>query len=472
MILPLIPKRVHHSFMNGETQKYDVAIIGAGFCGTLVAVNLALSGIPLRVALIERNRVHGRGLAYGTGDYKHLLNVRADQMGAFPWDIGHFYRWVTANAASLTSANLGQPDPGAYMPRRLYGEYIQTLLKESLRQNPRMELLHDQVVRIIPNAGGFYFITGKNGLEAAAKSVVLAPGNFPPAAQAQTAPWYKNDAYSPEVLRELAEPGDVLIIGSGLTSLDVLATLEHTKKDGHIHVLSRRGLFPQVHQKHAASAPFLDASHLPTTTRDLVRQVREQIRQAEERGMDWRPVIDSMRPFHSLIWGNLPRNEQRRFLRHVQGLWDTHRHRCAPEIMQVKNRLEQEGRLTCHQGRIQKLNPESETVEIIYQPRRSMQPRKFRVARILNCTGPQSNYQKLGDPLIRQLLADDLLAPDPLNMGVCTDHLGTVQNGRGHAIPRLYTLGSNRRGGLYESIAVPELRVQAAEVARQILSHH
>jgi uncharacterized NAD(P)/FAD-binding protein YdhS len=209
---------------------------------------------------------------------------------------------------------------------------------------------------------------------------------------------------------------------------------------------------------------------LPRTASALCRRVVEELRQAAALGIDWRPVLDALRPFNQAIWTNLNVTEQRRFLRHLQPMWDTHRHRCAPEIIAVKERLEAEGRLICHQGFIQGYETKGEEVEVAYRPRGTVEPRKFCVRYVLSCTGPQGDYRKLNDPLVQHLLARNLLAPDPLGMGANTAEGGLLCNQAGNVINNLYTLGSTQKGRLYETIAVPELRSQAADLAIRLLA--
>ena len=114
---------------------YDVIIVGAGYSGTLVAVHLARAGANLRIALIERGKSAGRGVAYGTTDAKHLLNVRADQMGAFPDDVGHFYRWLRLHRSNLDAAGVTDLRPDAFIPRLVFGDYIQDLLREECERS-------------------------------------------------------------------------------------------------------------------------------------------------------------------------------------------------------------------------------------------------------------------------------------------------------------------------------------------------
>ncbi|HWY29103.1 MAG TPA: FAD-dependent oxidoreductase [Candidatus Acidoferrum sp.] len=455
--------------MNETINEYDVVIVGGGYSGTMVAVHLARAQRGLRVALIERAKTPGRGVAYGTTDPKHLLNVRADQMGAFPDDVGHFYRWLQRHPQNLAAAGIHDLRSDAFIPRLVFGDYIQDLLRDARALPGTLDLIQDEIIDLQQVKDGRFELTRKSGGKINAAHVVLAVGNFPPGEAGHNRPWMFNNPYAAEIHQQLAEPGDLLIIGTGLTSLDVLMTLEKTKREGKIHVISRRGLFPQPHKKAEPYPLFLDRHDLPKTTRELFRRVVLEIRQAASRGIDWRPVIDSLRPLHQTIWTQLEVVEQRRFLRHVQGLWDTHRHRCAPEIMATKLRLEAEGRLICHEGHIKDYVPQGEHIEVAYRPRGTDAVEKFHVRRILSCTGPQSDVRKLNDPLVRQLLTRNLLAPDALRMGASTAAGGLIRNQAGEVINGLYTLGSTQKGRLYESIAVPELRVQAADLAARLL---
>jgi uncharacterized NAD(P)/FAD-binding protein YdhS len=457
-------------------KQYDVAIVGGGFSGTMVAVNLARAQAGLRIVLVDRSKSVGRGVAYGTIDPKHLLNVPASDMGAFPDDIAHFYRWLQAHPGRLAAVGMREVRSDSFVPRMVFGDYIQDLLREARAQSGTLDVIHDEVIDVKRLDDDSFELAAKSGHTLKAARVVLALGNFPPGGAGQDTPgdrsWFLNNPYAPEVHAKLAEPGDVLIIGTGLTSLDLLLTLDKTKQGGKIHLLSRRGLFPQVHKKSAPYPRFLDAGNLPNTARLLFRRVARELRRTAAHGVDWRPVLDALRPLNQAIWANLNLIERRRFLRHVQPIWDAHRHRCAPEVMAVKNRLEAEGRLICHRGHIQGYQWTGKEVEVAWRPRGTDETRKLYVRYVLSCTGPQADYRKLNDPLVRRLLVRDLLAPDPLRMGANTAEGERVCNQEGEVIPGLYTLGSPQKGRLYESIAVPELRRQAAALAEALLAEN
>jgi uncharacterized NAD(P)/FAD-binding protein YdhS len=395
-------------------------------------------------------------------------------MGAFPDDIGHFYRWLERHPSNLVSAGVTDLRPDAYVPRLVFGDYIQDLLRQTCEISKGLDLIHDEIVDMTREDDGSFKLLSRQGNKLRGLQVVLALGNFPPGKnhgpdKTSDQPWFSNNPYSGETRAKLAEPGDILIIGTGLTSLDVLLTLAPIKQEGKIHILSRRGLFPQPHRKVAAYPAFFDFDHLPKTVRELLRRVRREVRTAAARGTDWRPVVDSIRPFNQAIWRNLGYIEQKRFLRHLRGFWDTHRHRCAPQVTAVKERLEAEKRLICHRGHILGYRPVENGVEVTYRPRGTQGKKTFAVRQVLSCTGPQSDYRKLDDPFVRHLLKRGLLAPDPLRIGAYTGQDGRLISQTGEPIDGLYTLGSPRIGFLYESIAVPELRGQAAALAKCIL---
>jgi uncharacterized NAD(P)/FAD-binding protein YdhS len=218
--LPRLSIAYHiRAIMNNELKApYDVVIVGSGYSGTMVAVHLARAQRGLRVALIDRSKTFGRGVAYGTTDPKHLLNVPADQMGAFPDDIGHFYRWLKAHPVNLDAAGIHELGPDAFIPRLLFGDYIQDLLREACALPGTLDIIRDEIVDLTRREGESFQLIGKSGSKLEAAQVVLALGNFPPgeAAQKEKGEWFMNNPYAAEVHAKLAEPGDILIVGTGL----------------------------------------------------------------------------------------------------------------------------------------------------------------------------------------------------------------------------------------------------------------
>ncbi len=462
---------------------YDVAIIGAGFSGSLTAVQL-LDGAggdhgPLSVALIERElSAFGRGVAYGTPCARHLLNVPAGKMGAYPDRPEDFLLWLQAHPEEPEAFGLGEVGAGNFVPRMLYGRYVAARLQEAeTAAGGRLRRIAGEAADIFPIDGcnGPLRIELADGRRLRARRAVLALGTFPPGdprlrdTRFHRSPRYLYSPWSAETHDRLAEPGDALILGSGLTGLDLLLTLKDRKRDGVLHVLSRHGLFPRPHRSGLAPRPaFLRSGELPPTPRAMLHVLRAEIRRAEAAGSDWRAVIDSLRPFTQEFWQGLNHTERCRFLRHLRALWEPHRHRAAPEALAVKEELERAGRLVCHRGRIERIVEVDggSALEVTFQPRGAQGTREVvRVGHVVNCTGPECNYHRLGDPLITNLFARGLARPDALVLGLDVTADGAVRNADGTVDGRLFTLGSPQKGRLLETTAVPELRAQARDLA-------
>jgi uncharacterized NAD(P)/FAD-binding protein YdhS len=455
----------------------DVAIIGAGFSGTMAAIHLLRqTDDRITVGLVERTAQFGRGLAYRTRDATHRLNVPAAKMGAFPDDIEGFYRWLQSRPEHLRAVGIHTLHQNAFVPRMLFGEYLEDLLAEAETVTPSLQKITDEAVDLVPLLNGSFRVEFSAAPPLIAGQVVLALGNFPPGdPPLKNRAFHQSDRYlvdpwSHETRCKLSEPGDVLVLGSGLTALDLLSSLSHSKSSGTIHVLSRRGLFPRPHLPVETYPPFIDPHHLPSSVRMLCRLIRQEIEHAKKEGKDWRAVIDSIRPFSQSIWKALSRDDRRRFLRHLKAFWEPHRHRVAPEVLAIKESLETRGRLCCYRGRAITIEEQQNQLEITFC--QAGESQILRVKYVINCTGPECNYHKLKDPLVVQLFARGLIVPDPLFLGLDVGTGGAILNLLGERVKNLYTLGSPQKGLLFETTAVPELRVQAKDLASRILKQY
>ncbi len=457
---------------NGDFH-HNVAIIGGGFAGAVTAAQLLRRAAgPISIALIERGDVPGCGVAYGTKFDGHLLNVPAQKMSAYPEDPDHFLRWAQANYHPSAKA-------GDFLPRRIYGQYVSSLLQEESRLRPgQFQCFKDEAVSVARARGGAE-IRLRSGRTIVAEKVVLALGNFAPSdphlpgkspasSRYVSNPWSKPLANSLEP-DSLESDRDVLLIGSGLTAIDVLIELFSRGFKGTVHMLSRRGLVPQTH-KAVASWPLFRSEHSPRTARGLLRLLRTQVEAAQIQGSDWRAVIDSLRPVTQEIWRSLPQAEQERFLRHLRPYWDVHRHRVAPQIgAQVSAGL-LSGQIQMHAGRITAYVEDSTGAMVSYRERKSGEIMQLRVDRTINCTGPEGDLRRVKSPLLLHLMEQNLVSPDALSLGLKVSEEGSLVDRNGTTSDVLYTVGSLRRGTLWETTAVPELRTQASELAALLLS--
>ncbi|NWK98952.1 FAD-dependent oxidoreductase [Sphingobium lactosutens] len=437
-----------------------VAIVGGGFSGALLAINLLRHG-TVRVTLIERRPDRlGRGLAYGAAQEDHVLNVRAANMSALPDQPGHFAEW-------LGTRSLGQE--GSFARRRDYGAYLCAMLDEMRSlAGDRLTILQDEAVDLTTAADGA-FLTLKSGNRFTADVAVVASGNLPPhdlpALVGKGRPAYVNDPWATDIAQGLGAQDSVLLLGSGLTAVDCTLSLDSGGFKGRIIAISRRGLAPHAH---AQTHPYaVRGERLNGPASGLVHAVRA--RSAE---IGWRNAVDELRPFTQDMWRAASPAERSRFLRHLRPYWDVHRHRIAPEVAARLDALQVEGRLKVRAAKIVAAQNDGDELAVDLRPRCHAAIETVRVARVVNCTGPLGDLRRVKDPLLRNLFDRGDIRPDPLAIGIDVDRQCHAIDASGNAQERLLIVGPMTRGAHWEIVAVPDIRRQVWALARQLTSAH
>lgn len=429
-----------------------VAILGGGFSG--VALALQLRG-RARVVLYEPG-APGPGLAYGTAEPAHLLNVPAMGMSLFPDRPGHFAEWLGVPAS-----------PPVFAPRATYGRYLREQWRAAAAADPALEHRAQAVTALTPRAGGGLLVTDAAGGQEVVDEVVLAVGGFAAGPGAGAPPLCWGDPWDPDAVRGLAPEAPVLLVGQGLTMVDVLLALREQGHRGPVLAISRHGWRPLSHVTGAFPPP--RPVELPEGEGVLAlwRRVRAAARQAMAEGQSWQAVLDGVRPQVQRIWQGWPAAERARFQRHARSAWNLHRHRLAPEVAARLAEALESGALQGMAARLLRWEPEGEGVRATLRRRGGGEAVRH-VARIILCTGPEGGQAwKRAEPLLG-LLTDGRLAPDALQLGLATDAANRALDAAGQPVPGLSVLGPLTRGRLWEVTAVPEIRAQAAALADRI----
>ena len=434
----------------------EVAVVVAGFSGVLTALSVLEAGGPnVRVHLIERAERFGVGAAYGTLQPDHLLNVRAANMSADPAGPDDFMLWL--------SRRRGAPaDAFAFASRAEYGLYIQERLSHIAQTEAgadRLQLTGDEVVAVTPRPDGLHLRLAL-GLELRADAVILATGNARPSDDVlpdsgfRHSPAYVGDPWS-GCLEAIGADDPVLLLGTGLTMVDVIAMLDAQGHRGRLLALSRRGLTPRVHARIAGEPDPWRRAAGESLSRGLNR-FRREVAAAP----DWRVAFDALRPTTQDLWKGLSHTERGRFLRHLRPWWEVHRHRLAP-AMAARLDAWLGDRLQIAAGRLVSLTAEGDGVAAAWRPRGEDTTLRERVGFVVNCTGPEGDPNQTDRPLIRQLLKDGLVRSDAFGLGldVTDDNRLIASNGAPHET--LFAIGPAARGALWEVTAVPDIRVQA-----------
>lgn len=409
----------------------DVAIVGGGFSGCAVAANLARrAGSELAVAVFEPGEL-GRGAAYGTRHREHLLNTRANQMSLYADDADHFVRWLGVRGGPLD-----------FMPRQLYGEYVAEIARQTFTR-PRFTHVRDRVRRVYAGDDGGFIVDASFGARFGARAVVLATGNPPP-----------REDFLPSAVRLhpgfIVDPwrfdyrvvgGHVLVIGTGLTALDVLVALDASGHRGTVHMLSRNCRFPAVH---ADVVPYDVIPALDThDARALLRSFRRHLGEASRRGFDWRAVIDALRLESEAVWRRLSPLEQRRFERHLRSRWERHRHRAPESVDGVRRAYARNGRLFTYSGRLAAAHAGTVTIATRNGAIVELHPDW-----IVNCSG---------------------IGPEPALLGFRATSDLTALDANGDPLRGMWIVGPPVRKARFEATAVPELRGMADTAASEVL---
>ena len=438
-----------------------VAIVGGGASGCLTATHLAraasLAGTRTQLLLIDPDGA-GRGLAYSTTDPRHRLNVPAKGMSAWPDDPEHFLRWLRRHVSVDFHA-------GGFAPRLHYAQYLTQTLDEALRAAPQVELIHIAArTTDLRRHGRRLRLTLDDGTSRAADAAVLATGHGAPSVSWAPAALRRSARFVADPWRCADEPqvpvgGQVLLVGAGLTMADV--AMRWGRAGVRVHVASRHGMTPLAH----AVAPFPPAAAPPLPDGPLtLAEARHYVFDHIRATGDWRAAIDGLRPLTTELWSRLDETQRRAFLATAARRWDRVRHRVDPAVASWLEQRCAEGSMRVHAASVTDARETASGLAVTLSD-----GTELNVDAVLNCTGTCVGVRTSSDPLVMNLLEAGTARPGPLELGFATDPTGRILPAGGPQ-PAVWTIGPLRRGELWESTAVPEIRTQAAALASQIVA--
>ena len=459
-----------------KTPPERIAIVGGGFSGVMTAVNLVrLSNRPLRVTLINHRRPTGRGVAYGMRRPEHLLNVAARNMSAFRDEPDHFLQWLRTRSEFDLVPEVELRE--RFIPRMVYGDYLCSIRQHHLQCPGGMtpvtaEFLEGEATDIEP-VGDTAVVRLADGSVVEADRVVLATGNEAPAALPGTEtlaehPAWIGDPWQPWEQRRPEQGGCIVVLGTGLTTVDVIISLRALGWMGSIHAISRHGWFPHAHFRGIEYPDFppagVDLAELGLES--LAALVQQHCGLLHERDANPAIIVDKLRPHTQRIWSHFTREERAAFARKYAARWNIFRHRIAPEIHAQVTGSQLTGQLQVHAAGIERLEASGSQI-LVHLANGKSQTGDL----VINATGPAARLTASRSGLLQNLLRRGLMAPDDTDLGVRVDPDHTVITEEGTRSPFLLALGPLLRGTLWETVAVPELRGQARRVAETLLDH-
>ncbi|WP_210558737.1 MULTISPECIES: FAD/NAD(P)-binding protein [unclassified Pseudomonas] len=462
------------------SQNADILIIGGGLSGTMLAVQLLRLPGQRRILIIEPRAELGRGEAYSAVELGHTLNGNAARMSVDPDNPDDLTQWLTAHIAAggwPESAEQNVPISELFPPRGLFGVYVQQRLAEArvvgAQHGSTVEHVRAEVVDLQTDADSVQ-MSLSNGQTLRGAYAVLATGMFPAARTPQKESSGLNaaalDPWDVAAMRQLDPQSTVLIIGSGLTMVDAVVSLEQAGHRGPIEVFSRHGLLPHVRRQPPAWVDFLAEDQSIRTPRQLLRELRRHCREAIAQGIDWQAPLDTVRAHIGRLWSQATDVQRRQFVRHVRPWWESHHHRSPPLSAALVERLHNEGRLRIQAASFKGLEPMTgEGVSIRIRRRGEAQTCVVQGAALINSSGIEYDWRRVARPLPQQLLAHGLVRPGPLALGIAAAVDGAVLDAEGQAGGRLFAMGPPLRGMWWESTAVTDVALQAKALAARLV---
>jgi uncharacterized NAD(P)/FAD-binding protein YdhS len=437
----------------------DVAIIGGGYSGIACALALTRRQPTLRIAIFDPAASLPAGIPFAAARPEHLLNVRAAQMSEnadAPGDFSDYYQGFTQLDASAAA--------NAFAPRAVYASYLQTRLQQGAAQASEQggAITHQQalITRVSPQLRCY-----SQSHRWQAQHVILALGQSAQAPQVDDPRWF----VGPWKLQQLPKHGEsdhALVIGSGLSGVDSVLSLHKLGWRGQIHMLSNHARLPAVHID--PQPPWLLGNGFVQSAINPgmgLKVLRAELALAHASGVDWRAVHNALRPHTAAIFSGWGISARRQFLRRMQWLWTTHRHRMAPEVAAQVSALQASSTLQRHRGKMLAAHILDQDGASGIAVRAKMQggvalPAQF--ACVIDARAPSADITRFA--LLRQLLADGIATACATGMALQCDSIGQL-----HGASGMYALGALRYGQLLETTAVPEIRLQARAIAERIV---
>ncbi|MDW9741416.1 FAD/NAD(P)-binding protein (plasmid) [Sinorhizobium meliloti] len=441
-----------------SSSKPEIAIVGRGFSGIMMAIALmkSMRG-SFHLTMYDPHPSISGGQAFSAAQRCEILNSRVRDLSVAAGQPDDFNDWLCANDEFRTAVPAAIPGfRQIFVPKGIFSDYVHQRFSEALarRSDITVRFSHEQVTGLRKLASGRFSLVRDGGHDAC-DIVILATGFGVHPRDLEV-----SDEERPLMrTRRLVDPRHAVLLGSGIRVVDQLFQMRDNGYAGKVTLVSRHGFLPQAHTQLAA-APSFPVDPMPQGLRRIVRFVRQACAEAEAKGQSWQSAMNGLRRRARSLWQSLSAQEKRQFNRHLRAIYDSHRNRLPAA---VHARLQQElaeGQTVLRRGRAGRRLPEGIMVRWAGQHAEEL----LRADQVIEC---RCSAPDLGTPLLRSLFAGGLAEPDELELGIAVSPTGEVLSPCGRT-PNLFAIGPLGLGSLPDIDLVPEIVTQTYAAARLI----
>ena len=323
--------------------------------------------------------------------------------------------------------------------------------------------IESEALDIVPGReGNAATIHLADGQRVEADRIVLATGNEPPAGfpgdeTLRDHPAWIGNPWQAWHDRLPPSGGTIVLLGTGLTTVDAVITLRALGWQGMVQAVSRNGWLPHAHFRG------IEWPHFPPAGVDLatlglpalLTLIEEHCARLRDLGANPAIIVDKMRPHTQRVWKNFTHEERVEFARRHSARWNVLRHRIAPEIHAQVSTAQLTGQLRVHAAGIERAEAVGQQVRVHLSDGTALTGDL-----VINATGPQTKFSATKSALLGNLLRSGLIAPDAMEMGVRIDPDHTAIDRDGGALENparrrsafaRHALGNHRRAGSCEA---------------------
>lgn len=422
-----------------------IAVIGFGFCAKILISHLIAKDKKSKFLIFDYKKENLQNHAFANFSPHYILNVSANNMSAFSNNKYDFCNFLQKNYPQI----LNKIGESGHAPRHIYGEYIEEISSKYLNNNQQISFIQKEVVTITTNSEANFFITTKDNEKFEANKVVIAtsfkqktlPFSTPKSGKIINKLW--NDSLNFHQ-NPLDNNSTCLIVGAGLSAVDVIVGLKNKNFTGKIFVNSRRGNFPKPHISEEFEKPdFIKATDAKNGILFLCLKIRKFLKENKE--FDLRHVVDSIRNITQELWHNLDNDNKKKLLR-LLPYWNIFRHRAPAQSIEIIEQMIKNKQLEIIKGKIESV--EEKNGKIIA----NFDNKKVTTDYLVNCLGFEFNPNKYN--LFKQMIDEKLLAPDIMMVK--------------SANKNIHLLGGLNIGKHFEITSVPSLRVDVENLAQHL----